>query len=332
MAADVPHDVQVIGPEDLPKAERDAAVEGAAAARIDATCLAVTGPGVIECLQGVLTNDVEARGERGFIFGAVLTPKGMIVCDLWLARDDEAVMLFPSPEGAGALLEVFQRSLPPRLARVEDHSEHLAVIRVVGPLAVAQLAAAGVSLPAEGRTARIDVDRVSCLAARPPKDQPFALQLTCPVESADAVMAALSAAGCDLVAQKALEVSRVLAGWPRFGAEIDHKTLPQEVRLDAIDGVSYTKGCYTGQETVARVHFRGHVNRVLRGLTWDEIPPLDDSSVRRGAARVGRVTSVVRLDTLAAGLAVLKRDVEPGMTVTAGGREALVEPLPFGSV
>ena len=62
------------------------------------------------------------------------------------------------------------------------------------------------------------------------------------------------------------EAARILAGWPRLGAEIEERTLPQEVRYDEIGGVSYTKGCYTGQETVARLHFRGHTNRELRGL------------------------------------------------------------------
>ncbi|MFQ6045799.1 MAG: YgfZ/GcvT domain-containing protein [Gemmatimonadales bacterium] len=329
MAANALPEVHVIGPDDLSKAEREAVMSGAAVALADAVCLAVTGPGVIECLQGVLTNDVEARGERGFIFGAVLTPKGMIVCDLWLARDDDAVMLFPSPQGSGALLEVFQRSLPPRLAHVEDRSPQLAVLRATGPLAVGQFAAAGIPLPAEGRTARIEVENVPCLAARPPKDQPFALQLSCAAHQLDALAAALSSADFTVAAPAALEAARIFTGWPRLGAEIDQKTLPQEVRLDELDGVSYTKGCYTGQETVARVHFRGHVNRALRGLTWDEAPPLDDPTVWRGATKVGRVTSAVWLDTGIAGLAVLKRDVEPGVTVAAGGREALVEPLPL---
>src|SRR5258708_9948328 len=72
-----------------------------------------------------------------------------------------------------------------------------------------------------------------------------------------------------------LELGRILAGWPRLGAEIDQKTLPQEVRYDDINGVSYTKGCYTGQETVSRLHFRGHTNRHLGGLLWQAAPDLE---------------------------------------------------------
>ena len=88
-----------------------------------------------------------------------------------------------------------------------------------------------------------------------------------------------------------MQAARILAGWPALGAEIDERTLPQEVRYDEIGGVSYTKGCYTGQETVARLHFRGHPNRELRGLWWrsDEPEPLNGGSrsVLSGEREVG---------------------------------------------
>ena len=74
-------------------------------------------------------------------------------------------------------------------------------------------------------------------------------------------------------------------GWPALGVEIDERTLPQEVRYDEIGGVSYTKGCYTGQETVARLHFRGHTNRELRGLRWTDAGAARRPVVVHGRAR-----------------------------------------------
>ena len=62
------------------------------------------------------------------------------------------------------------------------------------------------------------------------------------------------------------EVARVEAGRPEWGIDMDDATIPQEANFDELGGISYTKGCYTGQEVVARVHFRGHVNRTIRGL------------------------------------------------------------------
>ena len=83
--------------------------------------------------------------------------------------------------------------------------------------------------------------------------------------------------------------ARILAGWPALGAEIDERTLPQEVRYDEIGGVSYTKGCYTGQETVARLHFRGHPNRELRGLWWrSDEPERSTAAVARCCRASGR--------------------------------------------
>ena len=119
-----------------------------------------------------------------------------------------------------------------------------------------------------------------------------------------------------------LHAARILAGWPALGVEIDEKTLPQEVRYDEIGGVSYTKGCYTGQETVARIHFRGHTNRELRGLAWRE-PGAPDG--RRGRSprekEVGTVRSTLTVDGRTLGLALVRREVEPGAEVMAGGRE-----------
>src|SRR5262249_6454175 len=137
----------------------------------------------------------------------------------------------------------------------------------------------------------------------------------------------------------ALDFARILAGWPGLTSEVDEKTLPQEVRFDALSGVSYTKGCYTGQETVSRLHFRGHANRLLCGLEFDEEPqPLDLLPVMRGDLEVGRVSSLAWLPeggTLTPppgrwiGLAVLRHDVEAGAMVRAGGADARVVSLPF---
>ncbi len=113
--------------------------------------------------------------------------------------------------------------------------------------------------------------------------------------------------------------------------EIDEKTLPQEVRYDEIGGVSYTKGCYTGQETVARLHFRGHTNRELRGLRWQGTQPLAGRGVVYGEKDVGAVRSTLTLEDRRLGLGIIRREVEPGRTVLAGGAEAKVVSLPFGA-
>ncbi len=134
----------------------------------------------------------------------------------------------------------------------------------------------------------------------------------------------------------AFEIARMEAGRPEWGVEIDDSTLAQEANLDALHAISYTKGCYTGQETVARIHFRGHVNRHLRGLRFDEaatIPAGAELSDASGKA-VGQVRSSAispRLGGIA--LAMIRREVEDGAELTAvwegGSGQSVVLALPF---
>jgi folate-binding protein YgfZ len=128
-----------------------------------------------------------------------------------------------------------------------------------------------------------------------------------------------------------LELARILAGWPRVGAEIDRKTLPQEVRFDELNGVSYTKGCYTGQETVARLHFRGHPNRQLVGVEWEATPDLSAAAVVHDGREAGRVTTAVWLAPLAqfVGLAIVRRDIDVPQAALAAGAMARLVPLPL---
>jgi folate-binding protein YgfZ len=128
-----------------------------------------------------------------------------------------------------------------------------------------------------------------------------------------------------------LRAARLLAGWPTLGVEIDERTLPQEVRYDEIGGVSYTKGCYIGQETVARLHFRGHTNRELRGLRWRGTPPMAGRGVVHGEKDVGAVRSTLTLEDRRLGLGTIRREVAPGDVVLASGAEATVVTLPFGA-
>ncbi len=128
----------------------------------------------------------------------------------------------------------------------------------------------------------------------------------------------------------AWEVARVEAGLPAYGHEFDATTMPAEVGLDG-RAVSFSKGCYPGQEPVARLHYRGHANRGLRGLAFGDGPAPAGSEVLAGERVVGRVTTSVTSPRLGAiALAVLRREVENGARVLAAGREAVVRPLPFG--
>ena len=121
---------------------------------------------------------------------------------------------------------------------------------------------------------------------------------------------------------------RIEAGRPRLGFDMDADTMPQEAGINE-RAVSFTKGCYVGQETVARLHYRGKPNRHLRGLRLAE-PAERGAEVLLGEKAVGRLGSTCvspRLGAIA--LALVRREAAPGDTVQVGGAPAEVVQLPF---
>lgn len=298
--------------------------EGAVAVRSQPAVFEVRGPGALACLQGLLTNDIEKPGDGSLVYGAVLTPKGAIIADLWLFRAAGRFLLLTEPEGRQAAWDLLRRSLPPRLATVEDRTGALTAAWLYGMALEESLVHGGLSsLPEEGKVTTVG----ELLLARGPAGAPFRGVLLGPEL---ALVGALDGAALPEGDDDDREAARILAGWPRMGREIQDRTLVQEVRFDEIGGVSYTKGCYTGQETVARLHFRGHVNRELRGLAWDGTPALADRVAADADGReVGTVRSLLAVPGWLLGLAPLRREVEPGTKIVAGGHSATVVSLPF---
>ena len=324
-----PHQI----PPDVAAALRDGAIVAQPAAAV----LELFGPGAVTAFQGLLTNDIEKPGDGAFLYGALLTPKGMVLVEGWAARAAARVTYTVPESVAQTTIELLRRYVPPRLARSNDRTTEWGVLRLAGPRALAIAAAAGMPLPGgPGRTSPATAFGLTLDVAQPPEagPPPFALQLTAPRDATPALLARLEAAGARPAPPQALELARVLAGWPSASAELDEKTLPQEIRFDEVAGVSYTKGCYTGQETVSRLHFRGHANRTLRGLLFDEPPGSGPATAVEYQDRdVGALTTLAWLPLAPSGrwigLAVLRREVTPGAMVRSQGVDARVVDLPF---
>ncbi len=293
----------------------------------------LTGTGRVACVQGLLTCDVEGPGDGSHLFGALLTPKGAIVAPLWVTRLGEAVALEVPAEAADPVRQALARSLPPRLCRAEEVSDVTASAGIYGPRAAELLAAAsGAPVPAPGRAAQIAIAEREVVAAGVAARGLEGFDL---VVAGDPLpmLAALRARGAAPGGAALLEERRILAGFPRLGAEIDERTIPQEVGFDELGGVSYTKGCYLGQETVARVHFRGHANRRLAVLALGGAPPPPlPFEFRDGERVLGRLTSAAWSSEASQylGLAVLRREVQTGATLALpGGSPAVVHALPW---
>lgn len=289
----------------------------------------IEGPGALDCLQGVLTCDLAAPGPGSAQYGAVLTPKGMIVADFHVLRDGDGFTLVTSREARDTSLAQFRRQFPPRLARITDRSESDRVLWMLGPRAHEVARASGVPWPAEpGRMTEFTIADEIARASRPHPQAPWPAFIVAGSPAGESLAAAMGSAGARRWTALELEAARILAGWPGLGLEIDSKTLPQEVRYEELGGVSYTKGCYVGQETVARIHFRGHVNRVLRGLTWEGEAP-EQPGITAGNKSVGQLSSALQVDSRGYGLALIRREAEPGTTVEIGATPAAVVRLPF---
>lgn len=316
----------------LAEADANAVMDAAGFARANWVVLEVSGPGAVACLQGLLTNDVERPGDGAYVYAAVLTSKGMIQSDLWALRRGSSLVLVIPPAGKAAVDDVLQRTLPPRLARATERPE-ASVWRLVGPQALDLAVRVGLTIPEPGKSSANLVAGVPVVAARPRTWGPFALELHVGAEHGERLAELLRRAGGRDVGLEGLDLARILAGWPRLGAEIDQKTLPQEVRYDDLDGVSYTKGCYIGQETVARVHFRGHANRVLAGVSWSgSMPTLESApAITQDGRDLGWVTSIAWAPPIERfiGLAKVRREMDRSRPAIAWGTAARIVQLPF---
>jgi len=325
-----------VNPGDVPAEVVDRLRAGAIVASADVAVIDLTGPGAVASFQGLLTSDIEQPGDGAFVYGALLTPKGMIVVDGWAGRLGARVRFTVPREGQERAAAILHRSVPPRLARTVDRTADCAVLRVAGAHAVPILGAAGLPAPPHaGHAIETTLGDVPLEIARATERAPFTFQIMAAAEHQGAVMNRLVKGGASVADAAALELARILAGWPRLASEVDERTIPQEIGYDEIGGVSYTKGCYTGQETVSRLHFRGHANRHLRGLLFEmdsPAPPAEGwSGVTEDEREVGRVTSVAWVAGADRwiGLAVIRREVAIGAVVRAAGREARVVTIPF---
>src|SRR3989454_7142498 len=179
------------------------------------------GEGAVSCFQGLLTSDIEKPGDGAFVYGALLTPKGMIVVDGWAARLGSRVR-FPVPtEGRDRARPILQRSVPPRLARSADRTEDMMVLRITGAHAAAVMGAAGLPMPhGPNRVLETTVGDIPLEVARAPESAPFLLQITVASHYRDAVIERLVRGGAHPGQPAALELARILAGWPRLAAEV----------------------------------------------------------------------------------------------------------------
>ena len=287
--------------------------------------LLVSGPDGAEYLQGQLTNDVEALEVGDGQYAALLDRKGHMQADMRVLRPAaEEILLDTEPEAIAATRRHLEMYSIGRDVKVTDVGAERAILSLIGPRSVEIAATA--ALP-ENACEEATVAGVECLAA----GTATGIDLIVAAAEAGRLRDALLAAGAVEVSPEAVEILRVERGTPRFGAEMGTTTMPAEAGI-VEDAVSFTKGCYIGQETVARLHYKGRPNRHLRGLRLSA-PAAPGAALRLGEKEVGQLGgSVVSPAFGPIGLAILRREAEPGSELAVGedGVTAQVVDVPFG--
>jgi tRNA-modifying protein YgfZ len=279
--------------------------------------LRLEGAEAAEFLQGQVTNDIEALAPGSGCYAALLSHKGKVQVDMRVIRGEDWVWI-DTEAGLEAVMERTIRTYGiGRDVHAEDATGSHAILSVLGPAARGALDIE----PPEEEHSFVRGEHGLYVATH------LGVDLICPAADADAVRLAL---GVEAVSEEAADCLRIESGRPRFGVDFDADTIPEEAGLNE-RAVSFTKGCYVGQETVARLHYKGKPNRHLRGLRLSEPAPTG-TDLRLGDRKVGTLGSVAESPVHGSiGLALVRREASPGDELTLGesGATAAVVQLPF---
>ena len=304
--------------------------------RSDRVRIRFGGQRAAELLTGLVTNDVLALQPGHGQYAAALTPKGKIAADVRIFADGDGLLTDTSARAAPNWREIVTKYVNPRTAPYRDVTSETRDIGIFGPKARHMIAEAmqadPVALGALVPYAHISSDTPGghMLIIRTAEIEAEGFEVILPAASERSFRDKLLAQGAIPGSPHTWNVARIEAGRPEWGIDMNDSTIPQEANFDALGAISYTKGCYTGQETVARVHFRGHVNRYLRKLHFvsASIPPASAELVNDAGEVVGDVRSVAMSPRHGGvAIAMVRREVAVGATLHArwAGGECTVQ-------
>jgi folate-binding protein YgfZ len=289
--------------------------------------LALTGADAKTFLQGQVSNDVESLQPGSGCYAAFLTPKGKMLGDVRILDAGEEILLDTERVALQELFNMIRRFSVGYSLELHKRTLQRGLLSLLGPNA-ATVAGAGQLGEVEDAHRVIEVDGIAARAIR----TDAGIDLLCDADDTAALAAALTARGAEPVSETVADCLRVEHGRPRYGIDLDDSVIPQEAGLNH-RAVSFTKGCYVGQETVARLFYRGKPNRELRGLRLSAPASTGDEIVFAGKV-VGRLASVAESPALGPiALALVRREAPPGSDVVVGTDQvdAAVVELPFAA-
>ncbi len=294
--------------------------------RTDRMRMRVSGPKAAELVTGMVTNDVSALSAGEGQYAAALTPKGKIVADLRIFAFDDSLLIDTSAAAAAGWKELVRKYVNPRLAPYHDVTSELSDFGIFGRSARSAVSKVMdiddkdlAALPPYNHVSRPFAD-VTAIVARAADLDVEGYDIFIPPQAVGALKNKFHSASVNAGSKETWDIARIEAGRPEWGVDMDESTLPQEANFDELGAISYTKGCYIGQETVARVHFRGHVNRFLRRLRFvtRPAPPKGAELLDETGKVIGDIRSAAlspRFGGIALGM--VRREIAGGTTLQA---------------
>lgn len=296
--------------------------------------LIFSGRDRVRWMNGMVTNNIRDLAVARGVYCFILTPQGHNQGDLVAYNRGDYLLATTDREQAPKISATLQRYIIMDQVEIEDISDKLSSIGVAGPKASEALSTAGIDVAQleMGQVVDLEWRSIGISIVRSSHPQMDGYEIWVAGENAEKVWEGLLTAGAMPVGSVALEMYRIARGVPRYGIDLRERDLPQETGQE--HALSFTKGCYIGQEIVERIRARGNVHRTLIGFEMEGEPPQPGTKVRAGDKEVGEITSAARVPFLdgerTLALGYLRREVAaPGTVVQVGERSAKVRTLPF---
>jgi len=264
--------------------------------------LCLTGGDRIRFLHGQVTNDIKALQTGSGCYAAIVNAKGRMEADASVYCLADELLLDLEPSLGPAVATRLDKFIVADDVQVIDVSTAYGLITVLGPAGTLCLSHLKLLTIAPGTELQIvksnDPEFSEVYVSRNSRLRTAGYDLFVPANAFETLWTRIEEVVHELGGQpvgfEAFEIARIEAGMPRFGADMDSTTFPQEAGIET-RAVSYSKGCYIGQEVLNRIHTMGHVNRVLYRLDFDPtVAPQRGDKLFHDGKEVGQLTSVAR--------------------------------------
>ena len=289
--------------------------------------LCLLGADRVNFLHGQVTNDINGLAENSGCYAALVNAKGKMESDMFVYRLEEELLLDFEPNLTEPVQSRLEKFIITEDVEVVNVAPHFGLLSIQGPEAIEVLEALKLPVPQENYTLAKTEDEIYII--NQPRLGTIGFDLFMPVDSLDELKSCLTEF-VPLCSEAAFDHARILGTIPRFGQDITESNLAPEGGIEP-RAISYAKGCYIGQEIIARIRTYGKVNRILRGLSLDGVA-VEGDEIFSGDKKVGVLSSVTTEPNVA--LAIIHRDaIEPSTSLRVntknGNVTAKVATLPF---